>query len=97
MALASNALFCANGYLDHLYPVRFLHAALIPANLWRLTQFQRLGRDVRNAHRRDLTLKHLMPYMKMRHLVARIGPPRRGRGTRMRTAAQGDRDAAGAA
>ncbi|MGA8031231.1 MAG: cyclic nucleotide-binding domain-containing protein [Casimicrobiaceae bacterium] len=66
VALASNLLFCSYGYLDHLYPVLFLHAALFPVNLWRLTQFQRLVRDVRRSHRKDLSLKHLLPYMKKR-------------------------------
>ncbi len=66
VALASNLLFCSYGYLDHLYPVLFLHAALFPVNMWRLTQFQRLVRDVRRSHRKDLSLKHLLPYMKKR-------------------------------
>ena len=64
VALVSNVLFCSYGYLDHLYPVLFLHAALFPVNLWRLTQFQRLVHDVRRSHRKDLSLKHLLPYMK---------------------------------
>ena len=66
VALARNLPFCAYGYLDHLYPVLFLHAALFPVNLWRPTQFQRLVRDVRRSHRKDLSLKHLLPYMKKR-------------------------------
>jgi CRP/FNR family cyclic AMP-dependent transcriptional regulator len=70
VALASNVLFCSYGYLDHLYPVLFLHAALFPVNLWRLTQFQRLVRDVRRSHRKDLSLKHLLPYMKLRSFAA---------------------------
>ena len=70
VALASNLLFCSYGYLDHLYPVLFLHAALFPVNLWRLTQFQRLVRDVRRSHRKDLSLKHLLPYMKKRSCAA---------------------------
>ena len=70
VALASNVLFCSYGYLDHLYPVLLLHATLIPVNLWRLTQFQRLLRDVRNAHRKDLSIKRFLPYMKLRSFAA---------------------------
>ena len=36
LALVSNVLFCSYGYLDHLYPVFILHAALFPINLLRL-------------------------------------------------------------
>jgi CRP/FNR family transcriptional regulator, cyclic AMP receptor protein len=70
VALASNVLFCSYGYLDHLYPVLFLHAALIPVNLWRLAQFRRLIRDVENAHREDLSIRSLLPHMKLRNFRA---------------------------
>ena len=70
VALASNVLFCSYGYLDHLYPVLVLHAALIPVNLWRLTQFRRLIRDVKNAHREDLSIRSLLPHMKLRNFRA---------------------------
>lgn len=70
VALASNLLFCSYGYLDHLYPVLLLHAALIPVNLLRLTQFRRLVRDVKNAHRKDLSIQSLLPYMKLRSFAA---------------------------
>jgi CRP/FNR family transcriptional regulator, cyclic AMP receptor protein len=63
VALASNVLFCAYGYFDHLYPVLVLHAILFPVNLLRLFQFYRLVRDVRDAHREDLPIQSLLPYM----------------------------------
>ena len=63
VALASNVLFAAYGYFDHLYPVLILHAVLFPVNLLRLVQFQRLVRDVRDAHREDLPIQSLLPYM----------------------------------
>ncbi|HZD89027.1 MAG TPA: cyclic nucleotide-binding domain-containing protein [Pseudolabrys sp.] len=63
VALFSNVLFCSYGYLDHLYPVFFLHAILLPVNLLRLIQFYRLVRDVRDAHREDLPIQSLLPYM----------------------------------
>jgi len=39
LALVSNVLFMAYGYVDHLYPVLTLHAILFPVNALRLVQF----------------------------------------------------------
>ena len=64
LALGSNVLFMAYGYADHLYPVLMLHAILFPVNALRLLQFQRLVRDIRLAHREDLSIRSLLPYMK---------------------------------
>jgi len=64
LALGSNVLFMAYGYADHLYPVLMLHAILFPVNALRLLQFQRLVRDIRHAHREDLSIRSLLPYMK---------------------------------
>ena len=50
LALVSNALFVAYGFIDHVYPVFVLHALLIPVNALRLMQFQRTVQSkVRNA------------------------------------------------
>ena len=70
VALGSNVLFCTYGYFDHLYPVLILHAILFPVNLLRLFQFYRLVRDVRDAHREDLPIQSLLPYMTERNLAA---------------------------
>ncbi len=70
LALGSNLLFMAYGYVDHLYPVLMLHAILFPVNALRLVQFQRLIRDMRGAHHEDLTIKSLLPYMTRRKIAA---------------------------
>ena len=57
VALGSNVLFMAYGYADHLYPVFVLHAILLPVNALRLVQFQRLLRDMRDAHRKELSIQ----------------------------------------
>jgi hypothetical protein len=36
VAILSNLLFLAFGYIQHIYPVFFLHIALLPINTWRL-------------------------------------------------------------
>ena len=70
LALGSNVLFMAYGYADHLYPVFILHAVLFPVNALRLVQFQRLVRDIRDAHREDLSIQSLLPYMKRAKFTA---------------------------
>ena len=70
LALASNVLFMAYGYFDHLYPVLILHALLFPVNALRLVQFQRLVRDMREANSEDLSIQSLLPYMTRRKFAA---------------------------
>jgi CRP-like cAMP-binding protein len=70
LALASNVLFAAYGYFDHLYPVLILHATLFPINFLRLAQFRRLISDVRNTHREDLPIDSLLPYLTKREVAA---------------------------
>jgi CRP-like cAMP-binding protein len=70
IALASNVLFMAYGYADHLYPVLFLHAILLPVNALRLVQFYRLVREMREAPRKDLSVQTLLPYMTRRKFSA---------------------------
>jgi CRP-like cAMP-binding protein len=70
LALASNVLFAAYGYFDHLYPVLILHLALFPINLLRLVQFQKLISDVRDTHREDLPIDSLLPYLTKREVAA---------------------------
>ena len=36
IAILSNVLFLGFGYAQHIYPVFFLHLALLPINAWRL-------------------------------------------------------------
>ena len=41
VAILSNVLFATFAYLQHIYPVLFLHAVLLPINMWRLRELQR--------------------------------------------------------
>lgn len=70
IALASNVLFMAYGYADHLYPVFFLHAILLPVNALRLVQFYRLVREMREAPRKGLSIQALLPYLTRRKFSA---------------------------
>ena len=40
IAILSNVLFLSYGYLQHIYPVFFLHLILLPINSWRLFALQ---------------------------------------------------------
>jgi len=40
IAILSNVLFLSYGYLQHIYPVFFLHVVLLPVNTWRLFALQ---------------------------------------------------------
>ncbi len=78
VALASNVLFMAYGYADHLYPVLLLHAILLPVNALRLVQFYRLVREMRKTPRKDLSIQALLPYMTRRKLNAGEALVRKG-------------------
>jgi hypothetical protein len=41
IAILSNVLFLAFGYIENIHPVFFLHMVLLPINLWRLMALQR--------------------------------------------------------
>ena len=43
-AIASNLAFIAYGYVGNLAPVLFLHALLLPVNLYQLAQLRRASR-----------------------------------------------------
>ncbi len=70
LALGSNVLFMAYGYVDHLYPVFLLHAILFPVNALRLIQIRRLIRDMRDAHPGEFSIRSLVPYMTKRKFAA---------------------------
>jgi hypothetical protein len=70
IAIGSNVLFAAYGFLDHLYPVFLLHVALFPINAGRLIQIQRLVKGVRLAQKGEIPIKSLLPFMSSRALSA---------------------------
>jgi CRP/FNR family cyclic AMP-dependent transcriptional regulator len=70
MALASNVLFIAYGYADHLFPVLLLHTLLFPVNAFRLIQFYQLVQQMREIPGEDLSIRTLLPHMTRRTFVA---------------------------
>ncbi|MGA2891439.1 MAG: hypothetical protein ABSE22_01135 [Xanthobacteraceae bacterium] len=53
IGILSNVLFLGFGYAQHIYPVFFLHLALLPINAWRLFVAKEPG------HGQSLSLSHL--------------------------------------
>lgn len=51
VAILSNILFAAFGFIAHIHPVLFLHLMLLPINLWRLFDL-RPKPDLRRVTRR---------------------------------------------
>jgi hypothetical protein len=43
VAILSNILFLAFGYMQNIHPVLFLHMALLPINVWRLLALRQSG------------------------------------------------------
>ena len=70
VAIASNVLFAAFGYVGHIYPVLILHAVLLPVNVMRLAQIKRLVRGIGSAHSPNEFLNSLLPFMRELRLNA---------------------------
>ena len=70
LALVSNVLFCLYGYFDNLPPVLILHLILLPVNLYRLIQFQRLVLELELVHPSDLSIESWLPHMRLRRMKA---------------------------
>ncbi len=78
-ALVSNILFITYGYLGGIYPVLVLHVALLPVNLWRITQvFRLIGATRHTQEGFDFsTLRPVMPARTLRagEILFRRGDP----------------------
>jgi CRP/FNR family transcriptional regulator, cyclic AMP receptor protein len=68
-AIGSNVLFVAYGYVDHIYPVMALHVILLPINVARFLQVQRLAAGIRKSSS-DLSIIELLPFMRVRPIRA---------------------------
>lgn len=68
--IGANICFIAFSALGGIWPTLVLHAALLPVNLYRLTELLRLSRDVRRASQGDLNLAWLKPFMHARTMRA---------------------------
>lgn len=63
VAIASNVAFIAYGALGQLYPVLILHLFLLPLNIYRLRQMQKLVEDVKKSSKGYYSFEWLVKYM----------------------------------
>jgi hypothetical protein len=70
LAIISNVLFCAFGAVAHIFPVLILHAVLLPVNVMRLIQIQRLVHGTQTTGDADLSIDTLLPFMSRRTFKA---------------------------
>ncbi len=82
VAIASNLAFMAFGLLGNVLPVFFLHAILLPLNIFRLREMRILIRRVRDAARDDLSMEWLVGQMSRQqhragNTLFRLGDPAR--------------------
>lgn len=69
VAISSNVLFIAYGYLHPAYPVLVLHLVLLPLNYWRLQQMLSLVRETEAAHDGDLDMNWIRPFTTTRAMA----------------------------
>jgi CRP/FNR family cyclic AMP-dependent transcriptional regulator len=69
-AIASNLAFIAYALAGHLIPILALHAILLPVNVARLVELQRLTSKIKRAVHGDLSMDWLRPLMQRRSYPA---------------------------
>jgi CRP/FNR family cyclic AMP-dependent transcriptional regulator len=69
VAISSNILFIAYGYLHPAYPVLLLHVLLLPLNFWRLRQMLSLVRETETANDGDLDMNWIRPFTTTRSMA----------------------------
>jgi len=78
IAILSNVLFLSYGYVQHIYPVFFLHVILLPINSWRLFVLQygqcSQPRALRPAYASSVGSKSFAPWFAAGLLAGLIGP-----------------------
>ena len=64
LGIASNVAFMTYGWLQELPPVLILHAILLPVNVYRLVEMQRLVKVMENAAAAASDLSWMTPFMR---------------------------------
>jgi hypothetical protein len=63
VAIASNVAFALYGIGAGLVPIVVLHAVLLPLNVWRVIEYKRLERKVRDASQGAAAVEKIVPLM----------------------------------
>ena len=70
VGIAANVAFIAYGVVGSVYPVLLLHLTLLPLNVWRLRQLQRLTQRIDEAAAGGLAVDWLRPFSRCTRLQA---------------------------
>jgi CRP/FNR family transcriptional regulator, cyclic AMP receptor protein len=70
LGISSNIAFIAYGFIAGVMPVMWLHAILLPLNIYRFIEMRRLIREVQEASDDKGDLAWLLPYMRPISLAA---------------------------
>ena len=68
VGIASNVAFIAYAVVGHLYPIMILHGVLLPLNVIRLRELQRMAAKIQRAATGELSLDWLRPMSRELHL-----------------------------
>jgi CRP/FNR family transcriptional regulator, cyclic AMP receptor protein len=80
VGIAANLAFITYGVVGYVYPVLLLHIALLPLNVWRLTQLLQLSRLIKEASAATLSIDWLKPFSRRKptragQVLFRLGDP----------------------
>jgi CRP/FNR family transcriptional regulator, cyclic AMP receptor protein len=70
VGIASNVVFISYGTVGHLYPILILHAILLPLNVARLRELQRIVAKIQRAATNEFPIEWLRPMSREMHLAA---------------------------
>jgi len=70
LAIVTNVLFIIYSILAGVYPTLYLHLILLPLNVYRLREMQRLVKDLSRAAKGDLSFEWLKPFTHTRTFKA---------------------------
>lgn len=70
LAITTNVLFLTYAALTPVWPTVILNCIVLPLNLWRLFEMQKLVREAESASRSDLDMSWLQPFMSRRRVAA---------------------------
>jgi CRP/FNR family cyclic AMP-dependent transcriptional regulator len=70
VGIVANLAFITYGAVGSVYPVLVLHLTLLPLNVWRLVQLQRLTRQIREASAHGFSFELLKPFTRRRAVKA---------------------------
>jgi CRP/FNR family transcriptional regulator, cyclic AMP receptor protein len=66
VAIASNVIYIAYGFMGGLWPILMLHTLLFPLNIWRLAEVNQLTRKLRASQQTGMTALEVMaPHIRL--------------------------------